>query len=337
MKYWNKNNVFYAETKQGEINYIDLSDTHKRGKQIDWKNISNELIKFRYMDVEDTLILNFNNGKCILEYKGNVVHMQVTNIKRVKLNQLINQTKVRAFQDFNEGDMVKGCEILKVKKVNDKVYYLVYNVKEEVSGVIENQKLRDIKTGNYLPQGTVPVSRMLFNHEYVRDKVKNKNDLYSNKDTSRKYINIKCPHCHKEQRVRINDLVKPTFTCICSKQKTSFPERFVQATLDTLNIQYKREVKVKELELRRFDFYLPEKDIFIEVNGEQHYKPNKFMDYETTIKSDKAKELYCKRNNKKLIIIDARKSTYNWMIKQISKYVQIDRDKVIKQYNREYR
>lgn len=86
--------------------------------------------------------------------------------------------------------MVKGCEILKVKKVNDKVYYLVYNVKEEVSGVIENQKLRDIKTGNYIPQGTVPVSRMLFNHEYVRDKVKNKNDLYSNKDTSRKYINI---------------------------------------------------------------------------------------------------------------------------------------------------
>lgn len=81
MKYWNKNNVFYAETKQGEINYIDLSDTPKRGKQIDWKNISNELIKFRYMDVEDTLILNFNNGKCILEYKGNVVHMQVTNIK----------------------------------------------------------------------------------------------------------------------------------------------------------------------------------------------------------------------------------------------------------------
>lgn len=61
------------------------------------------------------------------------------------------------------------------------------------------------------------------------------------------------------------------------------------------------------------------------------------MDYETTIKSDKAKELYCKRNNKKLIIIDARKSTYNWMIKQISKYAQIDRDKVIKQYNREYR
>lgn len=337
MEYWNENNMFYAKTKQGEVNYIDLSSINRKGKNIDWKSVSHETIPFRYMNTEDTLILRYNKGKCTLEYKGNKVEMQVTNIKRVKLNQLINKTPIRVFQDYNKGDRVKGCEVLAVKKVNYKTYYLLYNIKEEVHGVIENQKLRNIKTNNYVPHGTVPVSKMLYNNLYARKVVKHKEDLFNYRDTSKKYVDIKCDKCGKESKVRVNQLVSTTHVCYCQKNKSSFPERFIQAILDTLNIEYQREVRVRGLGDKRFDFYLPNEDLFIEVNGLQHYKPIEFMNFERTVLSDKAKQEWCKKNKKQLLIIDARKSTYTWLLKEVKKYFKIDSSKVIKHFNNVYR
>ena len=56
-----------------------------------------------------------------------------------------------------------------------------------------------------------------------------------------------------------------------------------------------------------FDFYLPEYNIIIEYNGEQHYEPVKIFGgkkkYEETILRDKIKQDYCKNHNIKLIII----------------------------------
>lgn len=336
MKYWNKDNVFYSETKMGEINYVDLSNLKTKGSNIDWESVSNETIEFKYRDIVDSFNLDFNK-ECILTYKGNTVCMQVTNLKRVKLNKLVYQTNVRSFQDYKEHDYVKGCEILKVIKDNYKTFYLVYNIKEEVLGIIENQKLKEIKTNNYVPQDTVPVSKMLNNYSYIRPFVKHKQDLFNYRDTSTEYIDTVCPNCKLERKVRVADLVSPTFHCECQTYQSSFPERFVQATLDTLGIEYEREFKVKELGLKRFDFYLPKQDTFIEVNGLQHYQPTPFMDYETTIKSDKEKEIYCKNNNKRLIVIDARKSTYNWLFNSIEQYIKVDREKVIHKYNTTYR
>jgi len=50
----------------------------------------------------------------------------------------------------------------------------------------------------------------------------------------------------------------------------------------------------------RCDFYLPEKNVVIEYNGEQHYKPNEFYGgkkgFELTQKRDKIKKEYCLNN-----------------------------------------
>jgi hypothetical protein len=57
-----------------------------------------------------------------------------------------------------------------------------------------------------------------------------------------------------------------------------------------------------------FDFYLPNYNICIEFNGEQHYKPIKWFGGEKTLegikKRDKIKMEYCQNNNIPLIIIN---------------------------------
>lgn len=58
----------------------------------------------------------------------------------------------------------------------------------------------------------------------------------------------------------------------------------------------------------RFDFYLPDYNILIEYNGEQHYKTNESgwntkEALEKTIKRDNYKKQWCKNNNITLIII----------------------------------
>jgi hypothetical protein len=64
-----------------------------------------------------------------------------------------------------------------------------------------------------------------------------------------------------------------------------------QKSFDDLKYKYKLRV----------DFYIPTQEIVIEYNGEQHYKPNEFFGgekgFKESMKRDKLKEIYCKKNN----------------------------------------
>ena len=61
----------------------------------------------------------------------------------------------------------------------------------------------------------------------------------------------------------------------------------------------------------RFDFYLPRYNLFIEYDGEQHYKPVRFFGneedaenvFKRTQEHDRIKNQYCKDNNINLLRI----------------------------------
>jgi len=63
----------------------------------------------------------------------------------------------------------------------------------------------------------------------------------------------------------------------------------------------------KDKGLLKFDFYLPEYNILIEYDGEQHFKPVNFFggekSYKIRKKRDRIKNKYCKKNNIRLIRI----------------------------------
>jgi len=100
---------------------------------------------------------------------------------------------------------------------------------------------------------------------------------------------------------------RPCFRC---RENISVGELKILNYLEEKNIDYVYNNSFEDCKLikkLRFDFYLPEKNIFIEFDGEQHFKPiEKFGGLEgfnETLERDNVKNEWCKRNNKQLLRI----------------------------------
>ena len=101
----------------------------------------------------------------------------------------------------------------------------------------------------------------------------------------------------------------------CPKCKMSHGAKFISAYLNARGIPYEAEYKFTECADERplpFDFYLAQKRIAIEYDGEQHFEPVVFGGYsqedavrnfELTQKHDRMKDKFCSDNNIKLIRI----------------------------------
>lgn len=96
----------------------------------------------------------------------------------------------------------------------------------------------------------------------------------------------------------------------CPICKESWGERKIRLFLDRNNMVYNSQYKfdgcVHILKLP-FDFYLPDYNMCIEFQGEQHFKPVNFFGgvkmFEIRKIRDKIKEEFCRNNNIKLVII----------------------------------
>lgn len=90
--------------------------------------------------------------------------------------------------------------------------------------------------------------------------------------------------------------------------KISKGEQKIIRWLENNNIQYEYQKKFKELSSNlSFDFYIPDLDILIEYQGEQHYIPIQAWGGEEKLKAqkerDERKRIFCKNNHIKLIEI----------------------------------
>lgn len=92
-----------------------------------------------------------------------------------------------------------------------------------------------------------------------------------------------------------------TKSCGCLK---SYPEEQIAMLLSESNIVFEREKRFEDLKYKhplRFDFYLPDMNLVIEYNGEQHYKSIEHYGgeegYIVRQLRDKIKQEYCIENN----------------------------------------
>lgn len=92
----------------------------------------------------------------------------------------------------------------------------------------------------------------------------------------------------------------------CPRCRESYGELFISNILDKLNVKYIKEYKIQPYNYR-YDFYLPEYDIYIEYNGIQHYEIRKVFGgekgFKKTIRNDKAKKEIIKRSTGLLIVL----------------------------------
>ena len=112
----------------------------------------------------------------------------------------------------------------------------------------------------------------------------------------------------------------------CPKCKLSKGEINVMNFLIKNNIEHERQKKFegcKNLRALPFDFYLPDFNICIEFDGEQHYRKEGYFGgvegFKAMQKSDKIKTKYCKDNNIKLIRIKYNRNTEKILTKYLLK------------------
>lgn len=113
----------------------------------------------------------------------------------------------------------------------------------------------------------------------------------------------------------------------CPRCQSSIGENLIENYLIKHNIKYARQFPIDIDESinvtgkAHIDFYLPNYNVFIEYNGEQHYKPIKHfggqLRFEKQQRRDSFIQKYCQENNIKLIVIK-----YSQSINKIQKCVE---------------
>lgn len=134
-------------------------------------------------------------------------------------------------------------------------------------------------------------------------------------------IEFECEICNHIWMARPNNILRQRGCPVCNKYFKN--ENLVNKILLEHGIIFNRQHYLSslcslEIKTYRVDFYIQNKNIIIEYNGTQHYKPVRFggMSKEKAdaafikqVDRDKYLQVFCNTNNINLMIIDGRKYT----------------------------
>jgi hypothetical protein len=135
---------------------------------------------------------------------------------------------------------------------------------------------------------------------------------------SSKPITMTCPDCGRQKEISPNRLFRThSLGCICS-DGVSYPNKFIYAVLNQLNIEYKPESTFEWSDNKRYDIYIPSLSCIIENHGEQHYGNSFKMSDGRTLEEEQKndcykKELAISNNIKHYVVVDCRRSDIDWI------------------------
>lgn len=133
---------------------------------------------------------------------------------------------------------------------------------------------------------------------------------------ARDNVDCRCKVCGFEWSASYDNLSKDNCTgCPMCNRGGSSAEKEISEILSAWGIQYSPQYKFEDLKDTYYlpcDFYLPDYNIIIEYDGEQHYRPIQFggmteeearLNYEKTKYHDELRNIYCQNNKIGLIRI----------------------------------
>lgn len=157
--------------------------------------------------------------------------------------------------------------------------------------------------------------------------LKNEEDADNYSHSSGKRIDLICPYCKMENKsVKIDRLSNQGFSCKYCSDGISIPEKFCINLLKDMKIIFDRQKRFSWSQNKQYDFYIPLLNMIIETHGEQHYTGwnNSKEDLCNQIENDKLKYNLAVNNNiKNYIIIDCRKTNFEWLKENFIKSLNI--------------
>lgn len=145
-------------------------------------------------------------------------------------------------------------------------------------------------------------------------------DEYKYTVQSNQRVDIRCPDCgYIKTDYPIHLIYNPGFSCFVCASSVPVGERIVCALLDLQQIKFKKEFQFPNSK-KRYDFYLPDYNVIIEVNGSQHYvqTSNTWGSVKEQKKNDKYKKQFALNQGiSAYIVVDARTSDFNYIKESI--------------------
>lgn len=145
--------------------------------------------------------------------------------------------------------------------------------------------------------------------------------LYTSKSDKR--LDFKCPDCDSViKNKQIKNITVSGLKCPICSDGFSYPEKIMYGLLQSLQEEFLYDKAIFS-DRKRYDFYLPDKSIIIEMHGGQHYPDVKGFSMSTNTiediqKNDSYKrEIALQNGIKHYIVIDSRHSNIEWMKKNI--------------------
>ena len=257
-----------------------------------------------------------------IDSNGNIFYRDLSNLPRKSNGRYIDWKKT------NNNDIkiyvygaIYNCKIsFKEYRGSHNIVLIEYKDKSKEISVShlctrsQESFLNKKKPHNYIPKKG---NSLLEKEPWLKDYVKNPEILSEYSTRSGKYLELVCPECKGEIKRKVYVLMRDSFKCPYCGSGTSYPEKFLMAYFKCKNIKFEHQKIEKTLKNRRFDFYLPEEDIYIEAHGMQHYNENKIW-YKNTLEQDVAKREWSNKNSKTLIEIDCRYSEYEFIRNSIN-------------------
>lgn len=236
--------------------------------------------------------------------------------------------RVSIYHHINRGQGCSKCKSLNLDGFLEKAN-IVHNNKYDYSKVVYtnnkekidiicpihglfNQRITDHINGQHgCLECTMETIRMSTDEFIIKANKKHENKyIYDaekiNFKTNKDKVNITCER-HGVFSQKVNTHLNGAGCPSCSESKGEFS---IRNYLDNKNIQFKVQKTFKEcknINMLRFDFYLPNINTCIEFNGIQHYEKVDFFGgtkgLKSTQKRDKIKESFCKKNDIQLLVI----------------------------------
>ena len=116
----------------------------------------------------------------------------------------------------------------------------------------------------------------------------NKEDGYKYAEQSNKSVYFKCPNCGSIKKKRIQDVCRHGLCCDVCSDGISSSEKYMRSLLLQSNVQFVSQYSPEWIKPKKYDFYLPDYNVIVEIHGEQHRKGwgTKDHDLEYQIQND---------------------------------------------------
>lgn len=328
-----------------ETNWIDLSQLPRFGgknNKIKWDDCFNIDVNFKFKEYKGILhiikplpnrkiLVSYNNKKHEI-YRDDLRDCKLTYVVGYKTHEFIYNEGQKIKTRYGHVEIVKQIYITKNNGYKSKGYIIHCLVCDDIFEMIEDKISILDDNAIICPVCRGDKIKIGYNDMWTTDPEKAK--LLLNPEDGYKYmksankpkLDFICPYCGTIIKKTPNDFDKDGGLC-CPKcsESISYPNKYMFCLLQQLKINFENEISFDWSNGKKYDFYIKSKNTIIEMHGIQHYEEISFSkNGARTLKdeqeNDQLKEQLAKDNGiKNYIVIDCRKSNYNYITNNVLK------------------